>query len=120
MVLTGQNPGAGCSHGEDAAQFTDAKRAALRQQALAWLRADLDAWRGRLDKEPEKACPAVAEKMQHWLRDPDFNGVRGPEALAKLPEAERLGWQKLWADVAETLGRAADKPQHSRAGDKKP
>jgi hypothetical protein len=33
---------------------------------------------------------------------------RGPEALARLPEAERQEWQKLWADVADTLARAAE------------
>ena len=44
--------------------------------------------------------------MRHWLGDPDFAGVRGPEALAKLPEAEREPWQKLWDDVANTLARA--------------
>ena len=47
--------------------------------------------------------------MQHWLDDPDFAGVRGPDALAKLPEAERPDWQKLWADVADTLARAQGK-----------
>jgi hypothetical protein len=36
--------------------------------------------------------------------------VRGPDAIGKLPEAERMEWQKLGADVAETLGRAAGKP----------
>ena len=62
-----------------------------------------------LDKEPEKARPAVTKKMQHWLSDTDFNGVRGPDALAKLPEAERKEWQKLWADVADTLAKAQGK-----------
>jgi serine/threonine protein kinase/Flp pilus assembly protein TadD len=107
---------AGCGAGEDASKLTDAERTAHRKQALDWLRADLDAWRGLLDKER----PAVAEQLQHWLRDPDFNGVRGPEALAKLPEAEREGWQKLWADVADLLHRAADKPPQPTGGDKKP
>ena len=37
--------------------------------------------------------------MQHWLDDTDFNGVRGAEALAKLSESERGGWQRLWEDV---------------------
>jgi tetratricopeptide (TPR) repeat protein len=31
--------------------------------------------------------------------------VRGPDALAQLPQAEREGWRKLWADVAVTLAR---------------
>jgi hypothetical protein len=41
--------------------------------------------------------------MQHWLKDPDFTGVRGSQALANLPEAERKQWLKLWADVAALL-----------------
>jgi hypothetical protein len=34
-------------------------------------------------------------------------GVRGPEALARLPEAERPEWQKLWEEVAALQKRAA-------------
>jgi hypothetical protein len=45
----------------------------------------------------------------HWQQDADFAGVRGPEALARLPEAERPGWRKLWTDVADTLARAQGK-----------
>jgi serine/threonine-protein kinase len=97
---------AGCGAGEDVAKLTDAARAGLRQQALDWLRADLDASRGQLDKEPATARPVVAGRMQHWLRDPDFAGVRGPEALARLPEAERHDWQRLWQNV-EALGHRA-------------
>jgi hypothetical protein len=47
--------------------------------------------------------------MRHWLADPDFAGVREPEAIAKLPEAEQQDWQKLWNDVADTLKRAQEK-----------
>jgi hypothetical protein len=36
----------------------------------------------------------------------DFASVRGPEALAKLPEMERAEWAKLWEDVA-ALGKQA-------------
>jgi hypothetical protein len=36
--------------------------------------------------------------------------VRGPDALAKLAEAEREGWRTLWADVADLLRRTAVKP----------
>jgi hypothetical protein len=35
-------------------------------------------------------------------------GVRG-DALAKLPEAERQEWQKLWDDVEALRKRAAEK-----------
>jgi tetratricopeptide (TPR) repeat protein len=100
---------AGCGRGKDADGLDEKQRASLRQQALGWLRADLTAWNKRLDNDADKAGPSVAQLMKHWLTDGDFAGVRGPDALAKLPEAERQEWQKLWAEVAETLARAQGK-----------
>jgi hypothetical protein len=47
--------------------------------------------------------------MRHWLDDPDFAGVRGPEALANLPEADRQPWEKVWKDVADLLEKAQEK-----------
>jgi hypothetical protein len=47
--------------------------------------------------------------MHHWQQDLDFAGVRGPVALAKLPEAEREPWEKLWKEVADTLKQAQEK-----------
>jgi hypothetical protein len=35
--------------------------------------------------------------------------VRGPDALARLPEAERGDWQRLWANAADTLARVQEK-----------
>jgi serine/threonine-protein kinase len=102
---------AGCGQGKDTDKLEDTDRSRLRRQALDWLRDDLAAWGHLLDKEPDKG-PLLIQNLQHWLADADFAGVRGPEALAKLPEAERPAWQKLWDDVADTLTRAqAKKPQ---------
>jgi serine/threonine-protein kinase len=100
---------AGCGQGEDAAVLDQKERGRLRRQALDWLRADLEARRRLLEKQPDKASLAVAQQMSDWLADADFAGVRGPEALAQLPEAERPAWQKLWADVAHTLTLAEGK-----------
>ena len=111
---------AGCGQGKDAEQSDAKERARLRHQALDWLRADLTGYRRWLDKGPDNVRLAIGERMQHWQQDKDFAGVRGPAALAKLPEAERQDWEKLWADVADLLGRAADKPPQPRDGDKKP
>jgi tetratricopeptide (TPR) repeat protein len=80
---------AGCGQGKDTDRLDDRERARLRRQALDWLRADLDAWGRLLDKGPDKAGPVVGQQLAHWLEDPDFNGVRGAGALARLPEAER-------------------------------
>jgi tetratricopeptide (TPR) repeat protein len=41
-----------------------------------------------------------------WQTAPALAGVRDGAALAKLPDAEREQWQRLWADVAALL--AAD------------
>jgi Flp pilus assembly protein TadD len=95
---------AGC--GKDAAPLDDETRARLRRRALRWLSADLAAWRGLLKNGPARARPVIAGRMQHWLKDNDFYGMRGSDALAKLPEPERVAWDKLWADVANTLARA--------------
>jgi hypothetical protein len=90
----------------------------LRKQALDWLTADLRAWRSLLEQGPEKNRPAIAQQLAHWLEDTDFNGVRGPDAFAKLPEAERQPWRALWADVAATLARAQGKGSSTDRGKK--
>jgi tetratricopeptide (TPR) repeat protein len=100
---------AGCGQGQDAANLDDRERTRLRQQALIWLRADLAAWRKQLESDKAKARPVVQQVMQHWLRDTDFGGVRGPEALAKLPPGERQDWRKLWSEVTELFTKAGGK-----------
>ncbi|MFL5245900.1 MAG: tetratricopeptide repeat protein [Gemmataceae bacterium] len=91
---------AGCGKGNDAANLAIEEYAFLRQQALIWLRADLAAWRRILQAEGDKARATVLQNLTHWQQDPDFAGVRGQDALAKLPEDERLAWEKLWEEVA--------------------
>jgi tetratricopeptide (TPR) repeat protein len=105
---------AGCGQGKDVDKLDDKKRTRLRRLALDWLRADLDAWGPLLAQQPGKARPDIGQAMQHWLADTDFAGVRGPEALAKLPEAERQPWEELWKDVAEMLKRARAKATPER------
>jgi serine/threonine protein kinase/Flp pilus assembly protein TadD len=100
---------AGCGQGKDASGLGDKERAGLRRQALDWLRADLDAWRKVLEKGADQARLAVVQQMQHWQQDSDFTGVRGPDTLDRLLEAERRDWRRLWADVADTLARAQGK-----------
>jgi hypothetical protein len=99
---------AGCGQGRDGSDLDEEGRAGFRHQALGWLRAELESWRRLLEPEPETTRWSVAHDLRKWLGDPYFAGVRGPEALARLPAAEREAWQKLWADVADTLARAQE------------
>src|SRR5262249_10356427 len=84
---------AGCGQGKDADKLDGRERVRLRRQALDWLRADLQAWDRLLDKEPKTARPAIVQRAQQWLVGSAFAGVRGPQALAKLPEPEQQAWQ---------------------------
>ena len=97
---------AGRGQGKDAAHLKAEEYARLRGQSLAWLRADLAAWRLEFNKNTERASAEIRNGMRYWQQDPDFNGVRGAEALAKLPEAERQEWQALWQEVEELARRA--------------
>jgi tetratricopeptide (TPR) repeat protein len=100
---------------KDAGRLGNPERAGLRKQARAWLRADLERWRRLLEKGPDTTRPRTAEEMQLWQGDPDFDGVRGEQALAGLPAAERADWQKLWQEVEALRQRAAAPPNNAAA-----
>jgi hypothetical protein len=48
----------------------------------------------------------VIRRMKHCLADHNFAGVRGAEALAKVPESERPAWQQLGSDIEALLAGA--------------
>ncbi len=98
---------AGAGQGEDASGLDDNERARLRSEALVWLRADLTAWDKRRQDDP-KARPLIQKTLQEWQDYADLAGVRDTDALAKLPEAERVEWKKLWADVDALLMKVGD------------
>jgi serine/threonine-protein kinase len=75
-----------------------------RQQALELLRANL-----KLVTEMQKNGKAPARPLSTWHADPALASVRDTSELAKLPDAEREQWQRLWADVAAQI--AAQPPR---------
>src|SRR5262249_54569305 len=97
---------AGCGQGKDAGNVSEKERAHLRRQALDWLRADLTAWNRRLKDGKPRDVALVRRVVQYWQQAADLSHVRG-DALAKLPEAERQDWQKLWAEVRNLLSQTA-------------
>jgi serine/threonine-protein kinase len=101
---------AACGQAKDSEKIDDKERTRLRRQAQGWLRADLSAWHGRVEKEPDKSRPVLLQTLKHWLEDSDLASVRDPDKLSKLPTAEQEAWRSLWAEVAKTLERA-NKPK---------
>jgi serine/threonine protein kinase/tetratricopeptide (TPR) repeat protein len=94
---------AGCGQGDDAAKLDDAERARLRRQALDWLTADLGGWAKLSENSADR--PKVRLQVEWWNNIRDLGGVREATSLAKLPEAERITWENLWADVDHLLKR---------------
>jgi tetratricopeptide (TPR) repeat protein len=106
---------AAAGQGEDAAGLDETERTRLRKQALGWLRDGLDFWLRRFDGKlfndagalPSMAFLDVAPvhrselqgALRRWRRDPDLAGIRDPDALAQLPDAEREACQAFWKDV---------------------
>jgi eukaryotic-like serine/threonine-protein kinase len=93
---------AGCA-GPEAGSADE--RAGWREQARAWLRADLDAWTKKLDDDPTGGRPLVRQTLTRWRDTPDFGRLRELDSLAAYPVAERAAWLALWADADALLAK---------------
>jgi serine/threonine-protein kinase len=92
--------------GFDDVRLDEPELTRLRRQALDWLKAELQAWAMRLDKDATKAT-AVVKALKEWQEEPDLAGVREEAALPALTPEERAAWTQLWKDVA-TLRKKAE------------
>jgi serine/threonine-protein kinase len=99
---------AAAGQGVDANKLDETERSRLRKQVFVWLRADLAHWSKLATSDQASDRELVQKHLAHWQTDTDLAGVRDKNALAKLPEAERDAWRKLWDDVALVLNKAAD------------
>ena len=79
----------------------------LREQALAWLRADLEQWSKRLEGGKPEDRQAVRATLEHWQRDTDLAGVRDADALQEADGPGARG-------VAETVGRCGGSAEENR------
>ena len=103
--------------GADGAKLSEGERVRWRKQACAWLRADLDAWASKLESGPAADRAKVQQALARWRSDPDLAGLCDPEALDRLPEAERQEWRLLWSDLDALLERAQASKKGKRKGD---
>ena len=111
---------AAAGQGSKKGPVSESERAHLRGKSLGWLRAHLE-----LTAKMRNDGQAVFGLLTILRTDPYLAGVRDRDELAKLPNAEREPWQRLWADVAtqvdaEALGRGrvlAARPDWAQAVD---
>jgi serine/threonine-protein kinase len=97
---------AGCGQGKDYPPLDEPTKARWRKQAIDWLKADLAAWSKILKEGPPQARQSIPATLQHWKADPDLAGLRDPNALKQLAEAEQSACRALWAEVDALLANA--------------
>jgi hypothetical protein len=95
---------AAAGEGRDSAGMDDKERARWRKQAVAWLRADLQAWSRQLSRGGPAERDAARQALYRW-RNSQLSSLRG-SAIDGLPKEEREACRKLWADF-ETLWKQA-------------
>ncbi len=59
-----------------------------------------------LQSGDSEAQELVTRNLARWAADPNLKGVRDPEDLAALSEAEREGWALFWTEVSTLADQA--------------
>ncbi|HYT89562.1 MAG TPA: hypothetical protein VEL76_12720 [Gemmataceae bacterium] len=106
----GMAAAAGTGQGEDAGTLDAQARTYWREQALAWLRADLVWWGKFLETAMPEERARLLGALRTWQTTFTLAAVREPGGLSKLPAAERERWQRLWTAVA-ALQKLASPPK---------
>src|SRR5262249_27015215 len=100
---------AGCGLGRDGARLSRAERTRWRQQARAWLRADLALWVKTLDSGSRPDLGLARRMLTRWQVEPDLAGIRELKALGEASAAERNECFALWDEVDVVLRRIAER-----------
>jgi tetratricopeptide (TPR) repeat protein len=97
----------GCAQGKDVDKLDDKDRARWRRRSLDWLREDLTWWGKEVESGATRARNSARLRLQHSQNDPDLAGVRTKDGLARLPDEERIQWERLWTETAALLRRVS-------------
>ena len=88
-----------------AGSASEEEAARCRGLALTWLTAARTELPASLGRDPATNY-AVRRAVRRWHYDPRLASIRGPKALAALPEAERGAWERFWKDADDLLAEA--------------
>jgi serine/threonine-protein kinase len=95
---------AGLGRGNEGAGLGEEERARWRRQGLAWLREQV-AWYGSVPKKTPEDWRLTEMGLRRFRCDPLLAPLRQPEALGRLPAAEREPWRQFWAEVEVQIKR---------------
>jgi tetratricopeptide (TPR) repeat protein len=111
---------AGCGLGKDGVKLSAKERTRWRQQARAWLQADLAVWARTLDRGSDRDRDLAKKMLTYWQAEPDLAGLREPPALDELSADERKDCLALWHEVRVVLKRISQRPQDVTLDPKNP
>jgi serine/threonine protein kinase/tetratricopeptide (TPR) repeat protein len=95
------------AHGDgDGAPLDAAARARLRKQAVAWLRAELEAAAKPLPAGPPAERTRLVIRRRQLRLDADLASLRDADEVGKLPDGERALLKTLWSDLDAALRRS--------------
>jgi Flp pilus assembly protein TadD len=97
---------AGSGEGADAGEADDKERARWREQALAWLRADLAAYRKLVEGGKPKDCQMVRRRLERWRGGQELASQFSRAPAIRPSESEQRAWIQLWADVQALMIKA--------------
>src|SRR5262249_7276356 len=87
------------AHGDgDGARLDAAARTRLRKQAVAWLRAELEAAAKPLPAGPPAERSRLVLRLRQWTMDAALASLRDPDEVGKLPGDQRALLQGLCSD----------------------
>ena len=86
-----------------------------REQALAWLEADLAASSSALDSGGAPQRAAVARRLGRWQVDPALAAIRDEPIPAATSESERRSLREFWGRVGALRAKAASADARGRA-----
>ena len=94
---------AAAGKGIDKPPLDEKAKTRWRDQALAWLKADLAFWSRQAETGTPEAKTLVSRTLGHWKVDTDLAGIRDDRTVKALAEDERKTCGNLWAEVDKTL-----------------
>ena len=70
---------------------------------MTWLREDLSAVIGTLDRDFNKVRGHVRQTLTVWQNEPELASIREPTELEKLSPDEKADCRNLWAELNAVL-----------------
>jgi serine/threonine-protein kinase len=103
---------AGSGRGQEAKPLSDMERTRWRDQARAWLRAELAARIKDCEGGDAHTCASLRQRLIQWRVNKDFDGICNRVAIDALPSAEKEECLSLWRAVDVAIERPIEvKPE---------